>query len=122
MPEAYTVTRDAPLGELNTLRVAATASRLVTVNDPEALPAALSSPDLRERPVLVLGEGSNVLFASDFDGVVLRPAWRAVDIASDDGPARSRIKKYLSREGENVKRPLPGNFPDCTILSCKNMI
>ena len=85
MPEAYTVTRDAPLGELNTLRVAANASRLVTVHDPEALPAALSAGDLRNRPVLVLGEGSNVLFASDFDGVVLRPAWRAVDIASDDG-------------------------------------
>ena len=87
MPEAYTVRLDAPLGDLNTLRVAATASRLVTVNDPEALPAALDSPDLRHRPVLVLGEGSNVLFASDFDGVVLRPAWQSVGIAEDDGRA-----------------------------------
>ena len=85
MPEAYTVTRDAPLRDLNTLRVAATASRLVTVNDAGALPAALASPELRDRPVLVLGEGSNVLFASDFDGIVLRPAWRSVAVADDDG-------------------------------------
>ena len=85
MPEAYTVTRDAPLRDLNTLRIAATASRLVKVNDAEALPAALASPELRDRPVLVLGEGSNVLFASDFDGIVLRPAWRSVAVADDDG-------------------------------------
>jgi UDP-N-acetylmuramate dehydrogenase len=85
MPEAYTVTRDAPLGGLNTLGVAATASHLVTIHDPDALPAALTSDDLRDRPVLVLGEGSNILFASDFDGVVLRPAWRSVGVASDDG-------------------------------------
>jgi UDP-N-acetylmuramate dehydrogenase len=85
MTDAFTVTRNAPLVGLNTLRVAATASRLVTVNDPEALPAALASPDLHDRPVLVLGEGSNVLFARDFDGVVLRPAWRSLAVADDDG-------------------------------------
>jgi UDP-N-acetylmuramate dehydrogenase len=85
MTETYTVTRDAPLRDLNTLRVAATASRLVTVGDAGALPAALASSDLRDRPVLVLGEGSNILFASDFDGVVLRPAWRSVALADDDG-------------------------------------
>jgi UDP-N-acetylmuramate dehydrogenase len=85
MPEAFTVTRNAPLGALNTLRVAATASRLVTVSDPAALPAALDSDELRGRPVLVLGEGSNVLFAGDVDGVVLRPAWRSLCVTADDG-------------------------------------
>jgi UDP-N-acetylmuramate dehydrogenase len=36
---------------------------------------------------LVLGHGSNVLFAGDFEGLVLRPAWRSVHITADEGDA-----------------------------------
>jgi UDP-N-acetylmuramate dehydrogenase len=85
MAEAFTLAFDAPLGGLNTLRVNATASCLATVADPEVLPAILGHERLRELPVLVLGEGSNVLFAADFHGLVLRPAWRSVRISDDDG-------------------------------------
>jgi UDP-N-acetylmuramate dehydrogenase len=85
MPEAFTLAFDAPLGGLNTLRVNATASCLATVADPDALPAILGHERLRDFPVLVLGEGSNVLFAADFRGLVLRPAWRSVRISEDDG-------------------------------------
>jgi UDP-N-acetylmuramate dehydrogenase len=85
MPEAFTLAFNAPLGGLNTLRVNATASCLATVADPDALPAILGHERLRDFPVLVLGEGSNVLFAADFHGLVLRPAWRSVHISEDDG-------------------------------------
>jgi UDP-N-acetylmuramate dehydrogenase len=36
---------------------------------------------------MVLGQGSNVLFAADFEGLVLRPAWRSLRIARDEGEA-----------------------------------
>jgi UDP-N-acetylmuramate dehydrogenase len=85
MAEAFTLAFDAPLGGLNTLRVNATASCLATASDPDVLPAILGHERLREFPVLVLGEGSNVLFATDFHGLVLRPAWRSVRISDDDG-------------------------------------
>ncbi len=85
MAEAFTLAFDAPLGSLNTLRVNATASCLATASDPDVLPAILGHERLREFPVLVLGEGSNVLFATDFHGLVLRPAWRSVRISDDDG-------------------------------------
>jgi UDP-N-acetylmuramate dehydrogenase len=85
MAEAFTLAFDAPLGGLNTLRIAATASCLATVADPDVLPAVLGHEQLRGLPVLVLGEGSNVLFATDFHGLVLRPAWRSVRISEDDG-------------------------------------
>jgi UDP-N-acetylmuramate dehydrogenase len=85
MAEAFTLAFDAPLGSLNTLRVDATASCLATAADPDVLPAILGHERLRELPVLVLGEGSNVLFAADFHGLVLRPAWRSVRISEDDG-------------------------------------
>ncbi len=85
MAEAFTLAFDAPLGGLNTLRVNATASCLATASDPDVLPAILGDERLRDFPVLVLGEGSNVLFAADFQGLVLRPAWRSVRIGEDDG-------------------------------------
>jgi UDP-N-acetylmuramate dehydrogenase len=84
MPEAYTLVEHAPLVPLNTLRVAATARWLATLNSAAALPGLLDLPAARG-PVMVLGEGSNVLFAGDFTGLVLRPAFAQVSLLSDDG-------------------------------------
>ena len=86
MPEAFTLVENAPLAALNTLRVAATARWLATLRDAAALPALLESP-AAQGPVLVLGEGSNVLFATDFPGLVLRPAFADVRVLDDDGDA-----------------------------------
>jgi len=76
---------DAPLAERNTLRVAARARWLATVRDPSALPALLARSEFAGQPVMVLGQGSNVLFAGDFAGLVVVPAWRAVQVLEDDG-------------------------------------
>ena len=84
MPDAFTLLENAPLAALNTLRVAATARWLATLRDPAALPALLESP-AAQGPVLVLGEGSNVLFAADFPGLVLHPAFADVRVIDDDG-------------------------------------
>jgi len=86
MAEAFALLENAPLAALNTLRVAATARWLATLRDPAALPALLESPAARG-PVLVLGEGSNVLFAADFPGLVLHPAFADVRAIDDDGDA-----------------------------------
>jgi len=87
MTAPYTLQSDAPLRELNTLRVAAKARWLATVRDPAALPDLLGRQEFTGLPVLVLGLGSNVLFAADFEGLVLRPAWRDVRISGDEGDA-----------------------------------
>ncbi len=87
MTDAYTLLHDAPLRELNTLRVAATARWLATLDDPTALPEVLGRSELAGTPLLVLGQGSNVLFARDFDGLVLQPAWRRVSITGGEGDA-----------------------------------
>jgi UDP-N-acetylmuramate dehydrogenase len=86
MPEAYTLVEHAPLAPLNTLRVAATARWLATVNSAAVLPGLLDLPAARG-PVMVLGEGSNVLFAGDFPGLVLRPAFADMSLLSDDADA-----------------------------------
>jgi len=87
MTEAFTVTSAAPLRDLNTLRVAATARWLATVANPAALPEVLGRPELHGLPLMVLGQGSNLLFAADFEGLVLRPSWSSVRVARDEGDA-----------------------------------
>ena len=86
MTAAFKLTRNAALGGLNTLRVAATSRWLATLHHPDAIPELLDMPELRGLPVLVLGEGSNVIFAGDFPGLVLHPAFAAVHVVEDDGP------------------------------------
>jgi UDP-N-acetylmuramate dehydrogenase len=84
MSEAYTLVENAALAPLNTLRVAASARWLAALRDADALPALLATPAARG-PVLVLGEGSNLLFAGDFPGLVLRPRFAGLQVRDDDG-------------------------------------
>ena len=84
MAEAYTLLEQAPLAPLNTLRVVATARWLAELRGVAALPHLLGLPAARGE-VMVLGEGSNVLFAADFPGLVLRPAFAEVSVLDDDG-------------------------------------
>jgi len=85
MPEAYTLVERAALAPLNTFGVAATARWLAEMRDAEAIPAVLALPVISGAPVMVLGEGSNVLFAADFPGLILRLAFDAVRVLDDDG-------------------------------------
>jgi UDP-N-acetylmuramate dehydrogenase len=84
MSDAYTLVENAALASLNTLRVAATARWLATVRAAAALPAVLALPAARG-PVLVLGEGSNILFAADFAGLVLQLSFAGSRFLADDG-------------------------------------
>jgi len=84
MAEAYTLLEHAPLARLNTFRVAAEARWLATVHDAGALPTVLDTPQARG-PVMVLGEGSNVLFAGDFDGLVVQLHSTGLASREDDG-------------------------------------
>jgi len=94
--EAYSLREHAGLAQFNTLRVAARAGWLAEFNDAAALPGLLDA--VRDRgPLLVLGEGSNVLFVGDYPGVVLRPLVRALAILDDDG------HRALVRAGAGVR-------------------
>jgi len=66
------IERDASLRGMNSFGVPARAAGLARLHDLDALPALLDDPGWRDRPLLVLGGGSNVLFTGDFDGLVLR--------------------------------------------------
>jgi UDP-N-acetylmuramate dehydrogenase len=84
MTPGYRISEGADLRARNTFGIAATASLLVDVDDTRALPALFADGIVRGAP-LVLGGGSNVLFAGDPDGAVLALRGRRIAIVGDDG-------------------------------------
>jgi UDP-N-acetylmuramate dehydrogenase len=87
----YTLIENASLANRNTLRVDARASLLAEIRDASKLPELLDFPAIRSGRLLVLGEGSNVLFTGDFDGTVLAMETRGVQVESDGGSARIAV-------------------------------
>jgi UDP-N-acetylmuramate dehydrogenase len=84
MAAAYALAGNVSLRALNTFGVDATAACLATVHDAQVLPEVLALPQARAG-AMVLGEGSNILFAADYPGTILRLAFDAVRIVVDDG-------------------------------------
>jgi UDP-N-acetylmuramate dehydrogenase len=81
-PAGYRLARDVPLR--TTFRVAARAAWCATVHDASSLPALLDEPEVRGLPVLVLGEGSNVLFVEPlFPGLVVHLVCDAIRVLPD---------------------------------------
>ena len=80
------VEASASLAARNTLRVAATARYLIRVGSAASEAVAreladlLADPRLDGLPRMVLGGGSNVLFAGDYPGVVIMPRARGVAV------------------------------------------
>jgi UDP-N-acetylmuramate dehydrogenase len=81
----YRIVENARLDARNTFGVAATAPMLVEVADATALPELFGYAMLRDGPVLVLGGGSNLLFAGDPPGAALSLASQRIGIIEDDG-------------------------------------
>jgi len=87
----YTLIENASLASRNTLRVAARATLLAEVRDAAKLPELLDFPVVRNSRLLVLGEGSNLLFADDFDGTVLAMQTSGVHVEQDGDVARVAV-------------------------------
>jgi UDP-N-acetylmuramate dehydrogenase len=81
---ALRYTEDADLTSLNTFGVAARAALLVDVDDAAALPALFARTFADAAP-MVLGGGSNLLFAGDPDRPLLRMAAHDIAVVADSG-------------------------------------
>ena len=85
MKRPYRLTANVDLRSRNTFGIAARASQLVEIQDVEALPEVLALPPFRDSIPLVLGGGSNLLFASDPEVPVLAFDTHRAEIIKDDG-------------------------------------
>ena len=74
----------ASLRRYNTFGVEARARWLVRLRQPATLPEVLARPEWAGLPVLVLGDGSNLLFRGDYPGMVLRMESRRVETVGRD--------------------------------------
>ncbi len=91
--DGYTIVENASLQGRNTFRVPARAAMLVDVRKPAALTELFGYAMLKTQPLLVLGEGSNILFTRDWPGVVLSIVTRGITVLDDDGTqARVRVE------------------------------
>ncbi len=89
----YTIVENASLQGRNTFHVPAVAELLVDVRKPQALGELFGYAALKSQPLLVLGEGSNVLFTRDWPGVVLAIAAHGIAVVEDRGDsARVRVE------------------------------
>jgi UDP-N-acetylmuramate dehydrogenase len=86
----------APLQALNTFGVPARAELLAQVDTAQALQALLAAPWAGGLPLLVLGEGSNLLLVDDVPGLVVRLETQGIQVIEQDG-ARVRL---LAEAGE----------------------
>ncbi|MBD8524488.1 UDP-N-acetylmuramate dehydrogenase [Pseudomarimonas arenosa] len=86
----YLLRENAPLEALNTLRVASRAALLADVRSDAGLAELLAQPYLQQQPVMMIGEGSNLLFIGDYDGVILRLGSAGIDIIEQEG-SRFRV-------------------------------
>lgn len=78
------VQENASLRRYNTFGVEARARWLVRLRVAQALPEVLARPAWRGAPFLVVGEGSNILFRDDFDGLVVKLDNQRVELVSED--------------------------------------
>jgi len=87
MTTGFRLVENARLDARNTFGVHATAPMLVEVADAAALPELFGYAMLRDGPVLVLGGGSNLLFAGDPPGAALSLTAQRIEIVEDAGDA-----------------------------------
>ena len=86
MAASYSLAWDVSLHGWNTFHLDARAVCLATVHDAAVLPALLAEPALRNLPLMVLGAGSNVLFATErFEGCLIHLQCHSARIVGDDG-------------------------------------
>ncbi|MFB1018875.1 MAG: UDP-N-acetylmuramate dehydrogenase, partial [Flavobacteriales bacterium] len=90
------VTTDVDITHELTFHVPAFASRYIEVKDDDQVRDALSFGRKEGLNILILGGGSNMLFHSNFEGLVVKIASRGIDVLSDDG----RVLEVVAEAGE----------------------
>ncbi|MBZ4677280.1 MAG: murB [Anaerophaga sp.] len=76
---------DYPLEEYTTFGVAAQAARFFRFDTEDELKKWIRDESPNHPEKLVLGGGSNLLFTGNFDGTVLYPAFKGIEITREEG-------------------------------------
>jgi UDP-N-acetylmuramate dehydrogenase len=103
MSAAFTLVENAALTARNGFRVSARAELLADVRRPEGLAELFSYPLVQRGPILVLGDGSNLLIADDLPGVVIGMANLGLEVLQDEGDA-CRVRAAAGERWDDLVR------------------
>jgi UDP-N-acetylmuramate dehydrogenase len=78
------ISHNKSLKELNQYGVDAEARILITLENLQDLQEFKDSTLLNEETTLILGDGNNILFRDDFDGVIIKPEFKGKEIINED--------------------------------------
>ncbi len=67
------------LRKFNSFGLNSTVSYYARPGDLETLEAILENDLTRQLPLLVLGEGSNILFRNNFEGLIIQPGMKGIE-------------------------------------------
>ena len=79
------IARHRSLKELNTFGLDSQAAHYTRCTDTESLSRLMEDESLGRMPLLVLGEGSNILFRNNFEGLVLQPGMKGIELLEENG-------------------------------------
>jgi UDP-N-acetylmuramate dehydrogenase len=102
-PAGYALARDVPLRPRNMFRIDARARWLATVHDAPSLSTLLEERDVRGLPVLVLGQGSNVLFADPwFEGLVVHLVCDRLRVLQDSPGKHGAVQVEAAHDWDSL--------------------
>lgn len=73
------------LQKLNTFGLDVHAAKFCSPKSLESLSLILEQEEIRELPRLIIGEGSNLLFTEGYEGIVIHPDIKGIEVVEDDG-------------------------------------
>lgn len=76
--------RQYSLKELNSFGINAYASLYTSPESEKALIQLLEEHSIDQMPRLILGEGSNILFKGDYEGLIIRPGMKGMEVLEEN--------------------------------------
>ncbi len=77
------IKKNFPLEDLNTFGISSTADFYIKVNSLDDLTKLTASKGLPKKPVFILGQGSNVLFPDNYQGLIIHSGIKGIEVISE---------------------------------------
>ncbi len=74
-----------PLKDITTFHAKVFAKYYAEFSSVDELKVILSSPEVKNKPFMVLGGGSNVLFTGDYNGIIIRNTIKGIEVIKEEG-------------------------------------
>lgn len=74
---------DYPIKNLNTFHINAKAKYFVEINDEKEIESLMSEEAFTTSRKIFLGEGSNILFIADFDGIIIKNNLKGISVVEE---------------------------------------